>query len=207
MSTTHGKAVWGWGRCGVPKGRTLFPTQQPFKSRFEKCVPEKRPPPTTSSPTHLHDPSREPHPHASLSIRSIILLAGRDGAGSGAPVPTMCGQVRGTLAPPSITGNRHDSESCLPSNPQCGPASRPHCFSQPSNQITYTHLTSCLSREGRRAGLGPWGASLDSACLWYETGVFLQKLQATEQQPSTFQAGARYQNMRVFGWSKAVYSQ
>ena len=148
------------GRVGLGQvGRTLFPTQLPFHD--SKSVPEKRPPPTTSSPTHLHDPSREPHPHASLSLRIILLLAGRDGAGSGASphhvrsgawqrASTDSGPTR--LLPPFQPSVR-------------GPASRPHCFSQPSNQITYTHLTSCLSREGRRAGLGPWGTSLDRACL------------------------------------------
>jgi hypothetical protein len=109
----RGKAVWGWGRWGVLFSRPNCRfTIRKVCSRKTTPTGPTQPPPTTSSPTHLHDPSREPHPHASLSIRSMILLAGRDGAGSGAPVPTMCGQPE--VRRVSTAGDTTASAASLP---------------------------------------------------------------------------------------------
>ena len=193
----RGKAVWGWGRWGVLFSRPncRFTIRKVFQKNDPHPPPQAQHTSMTLPVSHIHMPA--------FLYALYYCLQGATGPARG-PVPTMCGQVR---------GSEHQPTRLLPPfQPSVrGPASRPHCFSQPSNQITYTHLTSCLSREGCRAGLGPWGTSLDSACLWYETGVLLAGNRAPSRQvPGTktceFLGGRRRYTLsetcsfRVYNW-------
>jgi hypothetical protein len=142
------------GRVGLGQvGRTLlslFPTQLPFHD--SRSVPEKRPPPTTSSPTHLHDPSREPHPHTSLSIRFILLLAGRDRAGSGPPESSPH-HVR------SGAWHRASTDTTAASLPTLSAACLPPPLLLPALKPSHIHPFDIMFEQGGLpCGIGPLGS-------------------------------------------------